>query len=361
MFWPEQDRLSLYTTLVTPIELDNKGEKMESVQSEINSMATKLLGPVLVIGASGFVGVNILRSILAVREDVIGTFCTAKGWRLQDISDKHLYQFDKTSQQSITNMIRDIRPKTILDVSTFGAYYFEQDAKRIHNTNYMALLQLVDALKGHDIVAYIHAGSTAEYGFNVNFPDEDASYLIHTHYGVSKRAASVLIQYFGKIEKFPIVNMRLWSVYGPYEDSCKLIPLICQKSLDGKLPQFARPEVSRDQIHVFDVIRAFIMTALQMREDIYGESFNIGSGTYTTLKEFAALSKELFGVDEEPVYSSDVARPFDVVDYWYGNCEKAKQMLGFKTKIPLRAGLVHTQEWWRKQLTFRSIASMTKK
>ena len=61
-------------------------------------------------------------------------------------------------------------------------------------------------------------------------------------------------------------------------------------SLRGELPVFARAEVSRDFIHVDDVVEAFADTAILMGPELAGESINIGSGQPTTLAALAELA-----------------------------------------------------------------------
>jgi polyisoprenyl-phosphate glycosyltransferase len=142
----------------------------------------------------------------------------------------------------------------------------------------------------------------------------------------------------------PCVNLRLYSVYGPLEDTSRLIPNLLRQALSGHLPPFVDPRTSRDFIHVKDVCRAFINAALRMHPDIYGESFNIGSGIRTTIGDLADTTRQLFAVADEPVFGTMEGRSWDLAD-WYADASKAREVLAWQPEIALADGLRSTSEW----------------
>lgn len=317
-------------------------------------------GPILVIGASGFIGSNLLRQILEVRSDVIGTVFSGDSWRLQDVPAVNIHYCNINDKGHLHALLHKVRPQTILDCSSFGAYSFEHDYERIHETNYLSLAHQLEILSEMDIRAYVHAGSSSEYGLNAAAPKESAHLSPNSHYAVSKGAASLLIDYYGKIKSLPAVNLRLYSVYGAYEDSSRLIPALCLESLKGKLPPLAKSSTSRDFVYIDDVTRAFYLAAINMNENFHGESFNIGSGKQVTLADLAELANSIFDLDQTPVYSSSEARAWDV-DVWYADPKKAEELLGWKAETSLSDGLVATREWWAQATKDRSHLTLSKK
>lgn len=326
----------------------------------LNNKIKNLTGPILVIGASGFVGANLLRRCIDVREDVIGTVFSGNSWRLDKIPAINIAFLNLQDPISVTSLFHRVRPKTIFDCSSFGAYSFEQDFERIHATNYLSFIRMMEEVATLDLSAYIHAGSSSEYGMNASAPAENDILIPNSHYAVSKAATSQAITYYGKIREVPIVNLRLYSVYGSYEDSSRLIPVLCEKSIQGKLPTFARAEVTRDFIYIDDVIAAFIDAALSMCPKIAGESFNIGTGIQTSLASLADLTKQLFNIQEEPQFNPGIGRTWDV-DNWYANPEKAKNLLGWTAKVRLEDGLIYSRDWWTNFLVNTDFSKLTKK
>lgn len=324
------------------------------------SRITHLQGPILVIGASGFVGANILRSILAERDDVVGTIFSGDSWRLEGVPAKNQQFMNLQDPISVRSVFDRVNPKTIFDCSSFGAYSFEQEYERIHATNYLSFIRLMEEVAPRGIAAFIHAGSSSEYGTNAAAPKESDALLPNSHYAVSKAASAQAISYYGKTRAVPVVNLRLYSVYGPYEDSSRLIPVLCAKSLNGELPPFARPETGRDFVHVDDVTAAFVAAALEMTAQTAGESYNIGSGKKTTLADLAATAKAAFGISKEPEFNPSVARAWDVDD-WFADASKAKRDFKWSAKISLKEGLEQTRDWWRDYLADKDFAQLTKK
>jgi nucleoside-diphosphate-sugar epimerase/glycosyltransferase involved in cell wall biosynthesis len=327
-----------------------------SIKEKINAIK----GPILVIGASGFVGANILKKILEYRNDVVGTFFSGSPWRLHDIASSNIIYLNLQDPTCTISVISRIKPNTIFDCSSFGAYSFESEHELIHATNYNALIKLLEILTSLNITAYIHAGSSSEYGLNAQGPNEDSRLIPNSHYAISKVAASAAITFYGKINKLPVINLRLYSVYGQYEDSSRLIPLLCKKAQVKELPEFTNSEVSRDFIHIDDVIEAFVYSAVNITPNLYGESFNIGTGKNTSLRSLASIAKNLFSISTEPVFNKGESRSWDLND-WYADPKKAENILGWKAKISLNEGLLITYKWWEQFLGINNFTNLTKR
>lgn len=319
-----------------------------------------LKGPILIIGASGFVGSNIMRKVLAEREDVFGTSFSGSGWRLDDIPTSSIIHTNILFEDSIQDTLKKVRPKTIFDCSSFGAYSFESDFRLIHMTNYTSLINMLEIISTLDIHSYIHAGTSSEYGLNSSEPSENENLIPNSHYSISKAAASGVIQYYGKIKNVPILNLRIYSAYGPYEDSSRLIPHLCLEAGKKRLPLFANKNTPRDFIHIDDVVNAFIFAANNINKNCYGESINIGTGKETTLLELANLSKKIFSIPGTPEFSQSIAREWDT-ESWFGDITKAKMLINWEPSIELKEGLIKTEEWWRSLKDQSKIESFSKK
>lgn len=319
-----------------------------------------LAGPVLVLGASGFIGANLLHRLLAVRNDVTGTVFSGDTWRLDGVPSANIAFLNLQDPVSVRSVLHRVAPRTIFDCSSFGAYSFEQDYERVHATNYTSFIRLMEEVAEMELAAFVHAGSSSEYGLNSAAPAEDAAPLPNSHYAVSKVAASAAISYYGKVRGVPVANLRLYSVYGPYEDSSRLIPVLCETSLRGELPVLARPEVSRDFVHVDDVLEAFADTARLMGPALAGTSINIGSGRATTLADLASVAIDTFGLKTEPRFNPAAGRAWDT-DNWYADSAKAGQLLGWSARIGLADGLRQTRDWWQRQLEHADFQRLTKR
>jgi len=120
---------------------------------------------------------------------------------------------------------------------------------------------------------------------------------------------------------------------------------VIRHGLTGTYPEFVSPGISRDFVYVDDVAEAFLDAALNLREEDYGDSFNIGTGQKTTIGEVAAVSRQEFGLQCDPQFTMPERR-WDVAD-WFANITKARQVLKWEPRTPFRTGLQRTVQWYK--------------
>ena len=305
----------------------------------------QLQGPILVLGASGFIGANLLRTLMEDREDVYGTATRLPAWRLEGLPREHVLVTDLLIDSNLDAMLEAVKPRTIFDCIAYGAYSFETDRELIYRTNFNLISRLLCRLDPRNLSCYVHAGSSSEYGDNASGPPEDEVPAPNSHYSVSKVAAASLINYLGKKKGLPCANLRLYSAYGPLEDSSRLIPNIVHFGSAGRYPELVDPRVSRDFIYVDDVVHAFVDVGLKLSEADYGESFNIGTGRKTTIGDIVSVSQKLFDIRQDPVFKMP-NREWDLTD-WFSDISKVQQRIGWAPRIPLEEGLKRTAEWYR--------------
>jgi nucleoside-diphosphate-sugar epimerase/glycosyltransferase involved in cell wall biosynthesis len=306
----------------------------------------RLQGPILVLGGSGFIGGNVALTLLRYRDDVLITTSHLPAWRLETISQDRVKVVDLLIDSNLDELLDAVQPRTIIDCVAYGAYSFETDNQRIYETNFSRVSRLLSRLESRKISVYLHAGTSSEYGDNASGPSEQAALAPNSHYSVSKVAAANLLYYYGKKKGFPCVNLRLYSVYGPLEDSSRLIPNVVRCGLEGQYPEFVDPNISRDFLFIDDAVEAFIDIALNITPEDYGASFNIGTGQKTTIKDCAALAKDIFSISHEPDFSMP-NRDWDVAN-WYANIDEVQSRIGWAPRTNFREGIIKTSDWFRR-------------
>ena len=307
--------------------------------------AEKLAGPILIVGASGFIGANLFYSLRRLRTDVFASSRSPeRSWRLRHASDEDLVSMDVTDSRSVVQTLRKIRPRTLFHLAAYGAYSWQTDARCIHETNYMGLIHVLQALRDVGCSALIHAGSSSEYGLNCARPDESSEMIPNSDYAVSKVSCSYLIKYYGQVVEIPCVQLRLYSVYGPWEERNRLVPTLVSHGLKGRWPPLADRHISRDFVYVDDCTRAFTRAARTVCQTDPGLSVNIASGVETTLEQVANTAKEIFALSSEPEFDSMAVRKWDL-PHWYGNPEMASEKMGWQSKIGFPEGLRLCAQW----------------
>ncbi len=315
-----------------------------SLKDKIRSEVLKLEGPIVVFGAGGFIGANLVRSILEHRQDVYAV--TSKPfipWRLDDIAPAHILHCNITKRNQLENLFNEHRFKTIFDLAAYGAYSKQSDVQLTYETNFIGLLNLLEIASQFSIRAFVHAGSSSEYGLNAAAPKEDAPLSPNSHYAVTKAGAAHMIKYYGTVKEMPVTNLRYYSIYGAFEEPDRLIPRLIEMGMKKTYPPLVQPDISRDFVFIDDAILATLLSANNI-EHVSGKSLNIASGSKTTIRDIAATVKDIFSIDNNPEWGDFPNRKWDLSE-WFGDAELAQQLIGWKNETSLRDGLVRTLDW----------------
>lgn len=307
--------------------------------------AKKLPGPILIIGVSGFIGSKLYFSLRNIRDDVYGSSRTPEfSWRFTGINDSHLLNMDITNYENTRHIIQNFKPQTVFNLSQYGGYARQTDVLQIHHINYLGTLNLIRILSETGCSAFIQTGSSSEYGTNCIAPSENDELIPNSDYAVSKVGASYLIKYYGKFNSFPCVNLRLYSIYGPWEERDRLISVLISHCLKGQFPPFAHETISRDFVYIDDCNHAMVKAALTTCKTHPGVSLNIATGQKTSLKNIAELAKHLFDIPGEPIFGAMQNRKWDLAN-WFGSCELSNSVLGWTAQTTLQTGLQLTAKW----------------
>ena len=139
----------------------------EPTPGEAGREDRRLQGPILVLGGSGFIGANLFRALLSVRDDVFGTASRLPAWRLEGLPDGGTFAVaDLLVDSNLDQLLDEVRPQTIFNCIAYGAYSFETESQLIYQTNFNFTSRLLARLATRPISFYGHAGTSSEYGDN---------------------------------------------------------------------------------------------------------------------------------------------------------------------------------------------------
>lgn len=228
----------------------------------------KLHGPIIVFGAGGFIGLNLLKSLLLYRDDVYGiSQDPVNNWRFMaaQVPRENLKACDIREMPLLLQLFEELKPRTIFNLAAYGAYSKQNEYKKIYDTNFTAHVDIIEAIKQFGFGSYIYAGSSSEYGLNCAAPAESDELIPNSHYAVSKVAAYYALKYYGKVEHLPVAHLRLYSAYGPWEEPDRLVPVLLSKVRKGEYPPLVDPDITRDFIYITDISTSFVEVALQLQ------------------------------------------------------------------------------------------------
>lgn len=309
---------------------------------------------VLITGGTGFIGANLARHALALGyETHLLVRRQHRPWRIQEIMHRlHLHTLDITDYGSVQRCLRDVKPAWVLHLAAYGAYPGQQDLPSAISTNVQATAAMLMASRSVGVEAFVHAGSSSEYGFKDRPSRESDRLDPNSYYAATKAAATLLCCEMRQQEHLPVVTLRLFSVFGPFEEPTRLIPTLITHAVDGTLPQLADAKTARDFIYVDDVCAAFVLAAENAAQG--SPVYNVGSGRALTLRDVVKTAREVLDVSAEPVWGSMPSRTWDT-DRWCGDVTLIATELGWKPTTPFDVGLRHTSKWILSSPAMRAV------
>jgi UDP-glucose 4-epimerase len=309
---------------------------------------------VLLTGATGFVGANLARRLVRDGHQVHLLVRPADTrWRIDSITeDVHLHEASLQDQSRVEEVVTEIDPQWVFHLATYGAYSSQRDVETIVTTNYNGTVNLVEACLKTGFEAFVSAGSSSEYGYKDHAPSEFELPEPNSHYAATKAAATLYCRFTALAHQRRLSTLRLYSVFGPWEDPTRLFPTLLIRGLRGELPPLVSPTIARDYVYIDDAVEAFILTAQTPLEDV-GAVFNVGTGAQTSLRELVGIVRKQLSVRVQPEWGSMSDRDWDT-DVWVSDPERIHASIGWKPAFSLEQGLEEFTKWITSDPTIRT-------
>jgi UDP-glucose 4-epimerase len=321
----------------------------------------------LVVGGAGFVGRNLVASLLrggASRIVVLDNFLSSEWSENLELPGVEVIR-GSCSNDDILASLRDEFDFAFHLATYHGNQNSISRPLADHANNTLTTLKLFDRLTSFrrlQAVVYSSAGCTvAEKTFAEPRPtreDDPVSLHLDSPYQISKIVGEMYANFYRSQHGLPVVIARFQNVYGPGEMLGSgqwrgtpetvwrnVVPNFVFRALTGMpITIFGDGSTSRDFIFVEDVTRGLALLGVEGRA---GEVYNLASGIETTIAE-------LIGAIERRVGPLEVIRlpqrPWDRSGRRLGSTEKAEKDLGFRAEVSFEDGIDRTIEWTRTNL-----------
>lgn len=303
---------------------------------------------VLLTGATGFVGASLARRLLRDGHELHVLLRPGSDlWRIDEIRS-HLRPLEAHLEDtgSVAAAVGRCRPEWVFHLAAFGAYSWQTDVGRILRANVLGTANLVEACLQSGFEAFVNTGSSSEYGVRQSAPSESDAPEPNSVYAVSKASATMFCRHTAQSRGVVLPTLRLYSVYGPFEQPGRLMPALMAQGLEGRLPPLVTPETARDFVAAEDVCEAYLLAAAAPGQEP-GAVYNVGTGVQTTLREVVELARRVLGIAEEPRWGTMPARRWDTGS-WVSDSGKIRCALGWQPRHTLESGLRVMLDWFRQ-------------
>ncbi len=212
--------------------------------------------------------------------------------------------------------------------------------------NIRGSLGLLEATRARGIRRFVFASSSSVVAGHPPPTHEGLVPNPVSPYGAAKSAVEAYLRAYGAAYGMEGVSLRFSNAYGPWSaHKSSVIASFIRAYLDGG-PLIIRGDghQTRDFVHTSDIASAVMASLDAPAADVSGEVFQIATGVETGLLQLAELLFDAGGapveIRHEPPSPGDVARNVNDIS-------KARRMLAYEPRMPLREGLAATLEWTR--------------
>jgi UDP-glucose 4-epimerase len=310
---------------------------------------------VLVTGAAGFIGSNLVARLLADGRRVIAVDDLSTG-RLENLAPARSgsapgrLQFDHVdiTSDAFAALVGRMRPQAIVHLAAQVDVRVSverplEDAR----LNLLGTLQVLEAARRHGVRRVVYAASIAGYGdppVDLLPITESVATPPLSPYGVSKRAGGDYVLAYGATHGLEAVVLTLANVYGPHQSTAGeggVVAVFTGRMLTGApCTVYGDGEQTRDFVFVDDVVDAFAR-AVTLPSAV-GERLLVGTGVATTVNALYAHCASATGYDLPPVRGPERAGEVrhSVVD-----ASRARAVLGWAPWTSVPDGVRATVAW----------------
>ena len=301
--------------------------------------------PILLTGATGFLGSRVLDQLITAEHPTIVLVRNPSKLNEQARSNNNIdvIQGDFHDTSLVNDIINRLRPNRILHLAWTGVASGQRN-DLIQIANLRSSLSMLEQAMQYDVQSFLAIGSQAEYGhFNKRVLEADHG-IPTSLYGETKLAMGSVGNRL--CEKGPIrfIWMRLFSCYGPGDREEALIPYVIRELLHDRIPRLTAGTQLWDYLFVDDAAIAILHAAFH--PSLQG-IVNLGSGTTVRIKQVIELIRDQVSPGKELPFGS-IQTTSNSLFHLEAGIDKLK-LSGWEPRTELTDGITQTIAAIRRQ------------
>lgn len=323
----------------------------------------------LVTGCAGFIGSNLVETLLELNQTVIGldNFSTGYQHNLDDIKKNvtleqwKRFDFIMGDIRNLDDCHKAVHGVDIvLHQAALGSVPRSIDNPiNTNDSNVTGYLNLLTSAKDNNVKRFVYASSSSVYGDSKELPKvESQTGSLLSPYAVTKMLNELYAGVFYKTYGVETIGLRYFNVFGKRQDPEGAYAAVIPKWIGSLLKDEdvyinGDGETSRDFTYIKNVVQANILAATTTNEKSYGEVFNTAIGGRETLNNlYKVINKGLAKNISNFKIKKAIYRDFRAGDIRHSNAniDKMKELLGYNPTHSLDAGLDESITWYIKNI-----------
>jgi CDP-glucose 4,6-dehydratase len=311
--------------------------------------------PVFVTGATGLVGVWLVKRLLAAGADVV---CLVRDWVPQSelvrnrlIERVKVVRGDVRNQALLERALGEYESDTVIHLAAQTIVGIaNRNPVSTFETNIGGTWALLEACRRSPAVKQIViASSDKAYGDQEKLPYDETTPLQGQHpYDASKSCADLMAHTYARSYGLPVAITRCGNFYGGGDLNWnRIVPGTIRSILRGRRPVIRSDgQFIRDYFYVEDGAAAYMLLAEQLarRSELKGEAFNFSNEIQVTVLELVRRILALMKSGLEPEIRNEASNE---IRHQYLSAAKAREQLGWRPLFTLEEGLRRTIAWYR--------------
>lgn len=336
----------------------------EKVQSQLRQQPKIWL----VTGVAGFIGSNLLETLLKLNQRVIGldNFATGKQKNLDEVRSLVLPEqwAGFTFVQGDIRQLEDCQRACasvdyVLHQAALGSVPRSiNDPITTNQANIDGFLNMLVAARDNKVKRFVYAASSSTYGDHPGLPKvEDRIGKPLSPYAVTKYVNELYADVFGKTYGLSSIGLRYFNVFGPRQDPDGAYAAVIPKWFSGMIAGQdiyinGDGKTSRDFCYIANAVQANLLAATTENDEAANQIYNVAVGDRTELVELYAAIRELLSQRHPRIANATpVFRDFRAGDVRHSlaDISKANQLLGYQPSHRIKEGLREAMSWYDKQ------------
>ncbi len=328
----------------------------------------------LITGAAGFIGSNLLETLLILNQKVVGLDNFDTGH--QHNIDQALEDAQQATGKDLSNNFKfidgDIRELKDCEQACDGVDYVLhqaalgsvprsiEDPINTNRANIDGFLNMLVASKDANVKRFVYAASSSTYGDHPDLPKiEDKIGSPLSPYAVTKVVNELYAQVFAKTYGFKTIGLRYFNIFGKRQDPNGAYAAVIPKWVAAILNQEqvfinGDGETSRDFCYIDNTVQMNLLAATTDNDKATDQVYNVALNDRTSLnKLYQMIEERLIQRTQGLERKNPIFRDFRAGDVRHSqaNIDKAIELLKYQPKYKIEKGMDEAMDWYVKSLS----------